>query len=69
VEGRIRELRTQCGKDKIRILYFADARRVFALLHGFVKQTAKLDASELAQATYRMDAHNQQIARRGKHRE
>jgi len=71
--GRIRELRTQYGKDKIRILYFADARRVFVLLHGFVKRTAKLEASELRQAEYRMARHNlqhpPQTGKKGKHRE
>ena len=70
--GRIRELRTQYGKDKIRILYFADARRVFVLLHGFVKRTAKLETSELRQAEYRMDRHNSQkqhSSKKGKHRE
>jgi hypothetical protein len=72
--GRIRELRTQYGKDKIRILYFADARRVFILLHGFVKRNAKLDPSELRQAEYRMDRHNseqkqQRASKKGKHRE
>src|SRR5216683_1042436 len=46
--GKIRELRTQYGRDKIRILYFADSRRTFILLHGFVKRTAKLESSELA---------------------
>jgi len=69
VAGRIRELRTQYGKDKIRILYFADARRVFVLLHGFTKRTAKLEAAELAKAESRMARHNQQISKRGKLRE
>ncbi len=71
--GKIRELRTQYGRDKIRILYFADARRVFVLLHGFVKRTAKLEASELRQAEYRMARHNlqhsPQASKKGKHRE
>jgi len=61
--GKIRELRTQYGRDKIRILYFADSRRTFILLHGFVKRTAKLEASELAKAESRMTRHNQQISR------
>jgi len=73
VGGKIRELRTQYGKDKIRILYFADARRVFVLLHGFVKRTAKLDLSELRQAEYRMARHtlqySAQTSKKGKHRE
>ena len=64
--GKIRELRTQHGKDKIRILYFADVRRVFILLHGFVKRTAKLESSELAKAEQRMARHNEQISKRGK---
>jgi len=64
--GKIRELRTQHGKDKIRILYFADARRVLILLHGFVKRTAKLDPSALAKAEFRMSRHNEQVSKRGK---
>lgn len=71
--GKIRELRTQYGRDKIRILYFADSRRTFILLHGFVKGTAKLESSELRQAEYRMDRHNlkhnAEASRKGKHRE
>jgi phage-related protein len=71
--GKIRELRTQYGKDKIRILYFADARRVFILLHGFVKRTAKLEAPELRRAEDRMARHNlehnPQVSKKGKHRE
>jgi len=63
--GKIRELRTQYGRDKIRILYFADARRIFILLHGFVKRTAKLEPSELAKAENRMARHNQGINKRG----
>jgi phage-related protein len=67
--GKIRELRTQHGKDKIRILYFADSRRVFVLLHGFVKRTAKLEQKELRQAELRMAHHNHQISKKGQHRE
>ena len=63
--GKIRELRTQYDKDKIRILYFADARRVFILLHGFVKRSAKLPPSDLAKAEARMARHNQQVSKRG----
>ena len=66
-------MRTQYAKDKIRILYFADSRRAFILLHGFVKRTAKLEASELRQAEYRMARHNlqhpPQTDKKGKHRE
>ncbi len=69
VAGKIRELRTQFGKDKIRILYFADARRAFILLHGFVKRTAKLEPAELAKAEIRMKRHNERTSKREKHRE
>jgi len=55
--GKIRELRTQHGKDKIRILYFADARRVFVLLHGFVKRTEKTRLEDIAVAERRMRAY------------
>src|SRR5437879_13531483 len=39
VRGKLRELRTQQGRDKLRILYFGDAKRVFILLHGIVKRS------------------------------
>ena len=66
IAGKIRELRTQYGKDKIRILYSADTRRVFILLHAFVKRTAKVERSELATAEARMLQHEQKISKRGK---
>ena len=69
VAGKIRELRTQFGREKIRILYFADARRVFVLLHGFVKRTPKLEPGELAKAAARLQDHNQRLSKRGKNRE
>jgi hypothetical protein len=34
VRGKLRELRTQQGKDKLRILYFGDSRRMFVLCTG-----------------------------------
>ena len=49
VRGKVRELRTQQGKDKLRILYFGDARRVFVLLHGIIKRGAKLPKENLTQ--------------------
>jgi len=39
VKGRLRELRTQLGKTRLRILYFADANQEFQLLHGVVRPT------------------------------
>lgn len=57
VEGKLRELRTQYGKEKIRILYFGDSRREFILLHGFVKHTDKLEKSDIAIAEQNMKDH------------
>lgn len=42
IEGKLRELRTQYGKSKLRILYYADVNRAFVLLHGTKKKTQKL---------------------------
>lgn len=63
VRGKIRELRTQYGKDKIRILYFGDARRYFILLHGFVKRTDRLSEEEIQIAEIRMHVHNRALER------
>ena len=57
VRGKVRELRTQQGKDKLRILYFGDARRVFVLLQGIIKRGAKLPKEELDIAEARMELH------------
>ena len=57
VKGKIRELRTQYGKKKIRILYFSDSKRVFILLHGVVKRTNKLEDSDIRAAEERMKQH------------
>ena len=38
VEGKLRELRVQHGKDQYRILYYGDLNRVFVLLHAFRKR-------------------------------
>lgn len=61
VRGRIRELRTQRGKDKIRILYFADKRRWLILLHGLMKRTDKLNKGEIETAEQRMNRHNRRL--------
>jgi len=57
VRGKIRELRTQCGKDKIRILYFGDPRRYFILLHGLVKRTDRLSEEDIQITEKRMHHH------------
>ena len=57
VRGKLRELRTQQGKDRIRILYFGDPRRWFILLHGLIKRTDKLAEGDIVLAEQRMERH------------
>lgn len=54
VEGRLRELRTQHGKARFRILYYADMNRSFVLLHAIRKQTEKLGERDKKIALDRM---------------
>lgn len=61
VRGKIRELRTHYGKDNIRILYFGDSKRCFALLHGLVKRTPKLDEGDIRIAEERMNIHKDRL--------
>lgn len=61
IRGRLRELRTQFGRTKIRILYFGDPRRVFLLLHGLVKRTERLEESEIRVAEERMRRHLRRV--------
>jgi len=63
VQGKIRELRTQYGKEKIRILYFGDAQRRFILLHGLIKRTDKLAQQEIDTAIRRMEIDNSRLTR------
>jgi hypothetical protein len=57
IRGKLRELRTQQGKDKLRVLYFGDARRVFVLLHGIVKRSTQLPEEDIRKAEARMELH------------
>ena len=66
VRGKIRELRTQHGKDRIRILYFADKERRFILLHAFIKRTAKLSENDIGTAERRMKKHEQKTGNTAK---
>lgn len=64
VRGRLRELRTRFGKTRLRILYFADSRRIFMLLHGLLKASDKLPESDIQKAEERMVAHVQRLEKR-----
>src|ERR1700688_496718 len=61
VDGRLRELRTRFGKTRLRILYFGDANQEFILLHGIVKDTEKLELSDIREARNRMADHNRRL--------
>lgn len=55
VEGKIRELRTQYGKENFRILYFGTPSRNYVLLHAFIKRSEKIPESEIRTAKTRMN--------------
>src|SRR6266702_6518152 len=61
VRGKLRELRTQQGKDKLRILYFGDARRVLVFLHRIVKRSAQLPEEDMRIAEARMELHGRRM--------
>ena len=61
VRGKVRELRTQQGKDKLRVLYYGDARRVFVLLHAIVKRSAQLPEEDIRIAQVRMERHAKRL--------
>lgn len=65
IEGRLRELRTQVGKAKYRILYCFDARRTGVLLHGLAKASPKTPDADKQLGMRRMLAHFDRIARKG----
>ena len=66
VDGRLRELRTRFGKTRLRILYFWDANQEFILLHGVVKDSEKLEKSDIETARTRMADHNRRLVRKAK---
>lgn len=54
VGGRIRELRTQYGKGRYRVLYFGGPKRTFVLLHALGKSSKKLPDRDIKIAEERM---------------
>ncbi len=63
VEDRLRELRLRFGKTRYRVLYFFDEQRCGILLHGFTKNTDKLEEADKRTATIRMEAHSRRSSR------
>jgi phage-related protein len=66
VDGRLRELRTRFGKTRLRILYFGDANQEFILLYGVVKDSEKLEKSDIEAAKNYMADHNRKLVRKVK---
>jgi phage-related protein len=66
VDGRVRELRTRFGKTRLRILYFGDTNQEFILLHGVVKNTDKLEKSDIEAAKNNMADHNRKLVKKVK---
>lgn len=64
VDGKLRELRTRMGKTRLRILYYGDANQVFQLLHGIVKDTEKLEESDIREGRTRMTNHENRLKKR-----
>jgi hypothetical protein len=64
IEGKMRELRTQLGKDKYRVLYFFDENRAAVLVHAFQKNTAAVEEYDKRVARLRITEHNERLARR-----
>jgi len=61
VQGKLRELRTQFGKTRLRVLYYGDVNQVFQLLHGVIKDTEKLEQSDIDEGNKRMVAHDGKV--------
>jgi len=57
IRGKLRELRTQYGKDHYRVLYFGAPGRTFVLLHAFTKRVPVTPEREIALAERRMAAY------------
>ncbi len=55
VQGKLRELRVQSGKLRIRVFYFLPAGRKVVLLHCFLKSTPRTPLNEIATAVARLD--------------
>ena len=54
VQGRIRELRTRHGRERLRVLYFGAPTREWVLLHAFIKQSPKTPERDIRIAEARM---------------
>ena len=53
VRGKIRELRTQHGRENLRVLYFGSSGQEWVLLHGFIKRTPQTSVRDVRTAEAR----------------
>ena len=65
VRGKIRELRTQHGRENLRVLYFGSSARAWVLLHGFIKRTRQTPVRDVTIAEARMTAYIERQKRTG----
>ena len=54
VQGKIRELRTRHGRERLQVLYFGASAREWVLLHAFIKQSPKTPERVIRIAEARM---------------
>jgi len=54
VHGKIRELRTRYGRERLRVLYFGASTREWVLLHALIKQSLKTPERDIRIAEARM---------------
>ena len=54
VQGKIRELGTRYGRERLRVLYFGASTREWVLLHGFIKRSPKTPEQDIRIAEARM---------------
>jgi len=57
VRGKIRELRTQYGKENLRVLYFGAPAREWVLVHAFGKRAQRTPGQDIRMAEARMMDH------------
>jgi phage-related protein len=65
VRGKIRELRTRYGRERLRVLYFGASAREWVLLHAFIKQSPKTPERDTRIAEARMTEYLERQKRVG----
>ncbi len=65
VRGKIRELRTQHGRENLRVLYFGSSTREWVLLHAFTKRTTQTSERDIRTAEARMTEYLERQKRIG----